>query len=213
MADVDFFWDPVCPFAWITSRWVVEVAGQRALDVHWRPISLAVVNEGSYSEEDVRMQRQEGHALGKALLRVATAVEAEHGNEAAGRLYTALGSVLHLHGDRQEALRGGAPPIARAALERCGLPLQLAEAAGDESHDPLIRASTETALARAGRGLGTPILTFGPPDGPSFFGPVVSVVPRGPAAVALWDAVETLAHHPSFAELKRALREPPQVAS
>lgn len=212
MADVEFFWDPMCPFAWITSRWVVEVGGQRPLDVRWQPISLAMINEASYGDDEVAGRRQ-AHAMGLSLLRVAAAVDAAHGNEAVGRLYTELGAALHLSGDRDARMQARPRSIAEGALQRCGLPAALADAVDDESWDPAIRASSEAALGRAGRDLGTPILTFGPPDGPSFFGPVISVVPRGPQALELWDAVETLAHHPSFAELKRSLREAPQVAS
>ena len=212
MADVDFFWDPVCPFAWITSRWVVEVAGQRELDVRWQPISLRMLNEASYDDTTPDWMRM-GHALGLALLRVASTVEAGHGNEAVGRLYTGLGTAIHVSGDREALAAAGPGALAEGVLADCGLPQDLAAAVDDESWDDPIRASTETALERAGADLGTPILTFGPPGGPSFFGPVISRVPRGPEAVRLWEAVETLAHHPSFAELKRSLREPPQTDS
>jgi 2-hydroxychromene-2-carboxylate isomerase len=214
MADVEFFWDPVCPWAWITSRWVVEVAGQRALDVRWRPIALRFVNDRKDYETEMPPQYQQVHGTGLSLLRVATAVEAAHGNAAAGELYTQLGAVLHLAGTEREQLYGrGAASIAEEALGEAGLPTELAAAADDASHDAAIRESTDTALSRAGKDVGTPILTFGPPDGPSFFGPVISRVPRGAEAVELWDAVETMARHSWFAELKRSLRERPQVAS
>jgi len=108
---------------------------------------------------------------------------------------------------------GGPGPVAERALAECGLPAELAAAAADEGRDGLIRSETEVALERAGRDTGTPVLTFGPPDGPSFFGPVISRVPRGPEAVDVWEAVETIARHSWFSELKRSLREPPQVAS
>ena len=212
MADLDFFWDPVCPFAWITSRWVVEVGSQRSLEVQWRPISLRMLNEASY-DDDTPVWMREGHAVGLALLRVASAVEAGHGNEAVGRLYTGLGTAIHVTGDREALFAAGPRPLAEQVLADCGLPAELADALDDTAHDPSIGGSTETALERAGRDLGTPILTFDPPDGPSFFGPVISQVPRGPEAVRLWEAVETIARHPSFAELKRSLREPPQTDS
>jgi len=213
MADLEFFWDPMCPFAWITSRWVLEVAEQRPLDVRWRPISLAMLNEGSY-EDDEQGRRQAAHAMGLALLRVAAAVDADAGNDAAGRLYTALGSALHLSGgDREATMKRGPGSIAAGSLQECGLPAGLAGAVDDDSWDTAIRQSTEEAIERTGPDLGTPILTFSPPGGPSFFGPVISVVPHGPEAAALWDAVVTLAHHRSFAEIKRSLRDPPQVAS
>lgn len=211
MADVELFWDPVCPFAWITSRWVVEVAGQRELVVRWRPISLRMLNEASYDDDAGLADKKEGHAIGLALLRVAAAVEAEHGNEAVGSLYTGLGTAIHVSGDREALAAAGPRALAEQVLEGCGLPAALAAAVDEGSWDDAIRASTTTALERAGDDVGTPVLTFDPPDGPSFFGPVISRVPRGPEAVRLWEAVETIARHPSFAELKRSLREPPQT--
>ena len=213
MAGVELFWDPVCPFAWITSRWVNEVAGQRGLDVAWRPISLRMLNEDRYEEDETLADKKEGHEFGLSLLRVAAAVEAGHGNEVVGRLYTAFGSATFLGGDQQTLLAAGPEVVAEWALGECGLLPTLAAAVADESWDTGIRESTELALQRVGDDVGTPVLTFGPPDGPSFFGPVISRVPRGPEAVKLWDAVETIAHHPSFAELKRSLRDFPEVAS
>ncbi len=211
MADVELFWDPVCPFAWITSRWVVEVAEQRSLAVRWRPISLRILNEGRYEDDEGLQAKQDGHAFGLALLRVAVAVDEGHGNEAVGRLYTALGRAFHLGGDAKDLMAGGARAVAEQALAECDLPTELAAATDDESRDATIRNDTEVALQRAGSDTGTPVLTFGPPGGPSFFGPVISRVPRGPEAVTLWEAVETIARHSWFAELKRSLREPPQV--
>ncbi len=213
MADVELFWDPVCPFAWITSRWVVEVIEQRPLEVRWRPISLRMLNEDRYGEEDDLAAKQQGHAIGLALLRVAVAVDEAHGNEAVGRLYTSMGRAIHLSTDREALAAAGPQSLARRALVECDLPAELAAATEDEGRDASIRADTDVALERAGSDTGTPVLTFGPPDGPSFFGPVISRVPRGPDAVVLWEAVETIARHSWFAELKRSLREPPQVDS
>lgn len=211
MADVEFFWDPVCPWAWITSRWAIEVAGQRSLDVRWRAISLRIVNEDRYGADDELSGRREGHALGLALLRVAAAVDAGHGNEAVGRLYTGLGTMIHVGGDRDLVIAAGPRGVAERVLAECGLPSDLAAAADDKSWDAAVRKDTETSLERTGGNVGTPVLTFAPPDGPSFFGPVISRVPRGHEAVELWDAVETLAGYPWFAELKRSTRERPQV--
>ncbi len=211
MADVELFWDPVCPFAWITSRWVVEVAGQRALDVSWRPISLRLLNEARYDDPGLAA-KEPGHTVGLALLRVAAAVDEGHGNAAVGDLYTALGQAIHVHPDPDGFVTVGAAALAGRALADCRLPTELAQAVDDESRDELIGQSTELAVGRTGGDVGTPIITFGPPDGPSFFGPVISRVPRGPEALALWEAVETLGGHPGFSELKRSLREKPQVA-
>lgn len=213
MADVELFWDPVCPWAWITSRWVIEVAGQRKLDVRWRAISLRIVNEDRYDVDQELAGKKEGHALGLGLLRVAAAVDAEHGNGPVGDLYAGLGTALHIEGDRAAVVAAGPRGLAERVLADCGLPVDLAAAADDETWDAPVRKDTETSLERTGGNVGTPVLTFAPPDGPSFFGPVISRVPRGAEAVELWDAVETLAGHPWFAELKRSTRERPQVVS
>lgn len=210
MAGIDFFWDPVCPFAWITSRWVVEVAVSRGLDVRWRPISLRMVNDGSYDDPELAWKK-EGHEIGLGLLRVAAAVDAVHGNEGVDRFYAGLGVAIHIDGDRKTIVP--ARQLAERVLAECGLPTELAAAAEDLGQDAAIRADTELSLQRTGGNVGTPVITFDPPDGPSFFGPVISRVPRGPEAVELWDAVEKLARHRWFAELKRSLREPPQTAS
>ncbi|CAN5580108.1 DsbA family protein [soil metagenome] len=209
MADVDFFWDPVCPWAWITSRWVDEVAEQRDLDVDWRFIALRIVNEEKDYDKDFPPRYVEGHTLGLHLLRVAAAVREQHGRKRLGELYTAFGTRIHFEGDAPSLReRDGIAVV----LDGLGLPKDLADAADDEAWDEPVRADTATALERAGSNLGTPILTFSPPDGPSFFGPVVNVVPRGEDAVRIWDAVTSVAEFPGFSELKRSLRGSPQVA-
>lgn len=213
MADVEFFWDPVCPWAWITSRWVIEATAQLSLDVRWRAISLRMVNQDRYEVDPELAAKQPNHTLGLGLLRVAAAADAEHGNAAVGRLYTALGTALHVEGTSATALEEGPRAVAERVLPGCHLPAALAGAADDESWDTSVRKDTETSLARTGGNVGTPVLTFAPPDGQSFFGPVVSRVPRGAEAVELWDAVAKLAGYPWFAELKRSTREDPQVAS
>jgi 2-hydroxychromene-2-carboxylate isomerase len=210
MSDVDFFWDPMCPWAWITSRWMVEVQDQRGLDVDWRFISLRIVNEAKDYEKDFPAGYPVVHGLGLKLLRVAAAVREEHGRERLGDLYTELGTRIHVQRRRDELLEEAG--IADA-LRATGLPDALAAAAEDDQRwDAAVRADTETALERAGRDVGTPVITFAPPDGPSFFGPVISRIPRGQEALELWDATERIARFPGFAELKRSLREPPQVA-
>ncbi len=209
MADVDFFWDPVCPWAWITSRWVHEVAARRPLDVDWRFISLRMVNDAKYADGTLPERSRLGHEMGLRLLRVAAAVRDGHGRERLGDLYTALGTRIHVDGRREELLDGSGVP---GILEELGLPPDLADAAGDERWDDAIRVDTETAIERAGKELGTPILTFGPPDGPSFFGPVINRIPRGEEAVALWECVTTVVRFPGFSELKRSVRGKPQTS-
>jgi 2-hydroxychromene-2-carboxylate isomerase len=208
-AAVDFFWDPICPWAWITSRWVHEVAGQRALDVDWRFIALRIVNEDRDYEREFPARYAERHGLGLRLLRVAAAARDVHGRDAVGPLYTAFGTRIHV--DRDIDGLAGTDAIIEI-LRGLDLDPGSATAADDEAWDEVVRADTATALERAGRDVGTPVITFAPPDGPSFFGPVISRIPRGPEAVELWDSVERLAHFPGFAELKRSLRERPQVS-
>jgi 2-hydroxychromene-2-carboxylate isomerase len=210
MADLDFFWDPVCPWAWITSRWVEEVAQQRQLDVDWRFICLRIVNEDKDYATDFPPGYVEGHGSGQKLLRVAAAVREAKGRQAMGDLYTQFGRALHVDRRRNEIVdhyEAGFPEFLRG----CGLSDELVEAANDSRWDDVLRAETTEALARTGRDVGTPIMTFDPPDGPSFFGPVLSRVPRGTEALEIWDAVHRLALTPGMAELKRSLREKPQT--
>jgi hypothetical protein len=209
VADVEFFWDPVCPWAWITSRWVTEVAGQRQLDVDWRFISLRMVNDAKYADGTLPERSRLGHEMGLRLLRVAAGVRDGHGRDRLGELYTAFGTRIHVDGRREEMLDGTGIP---AALDELELPGDLAGAAEDDRWDAAIREDTETAIERAGKELGTPILTFEPPDGPSFFGPVINRIPRGDEAVALWECVTTVARFPGFSELKRSVRGKPQTS-
>lgn len=207
-SEVDFFFDPVCPWAWLTSRWVVEVANQRPMQVNWRFISLWVVNADKDYATDFPPGYVEGHTRGLHLLRVAAAVRAEDGNDAVGRLYTELGRRIHRPGaGRMQLPEGGLAE----ALAAAGLPPEREQRYQDASLDAVVALETRLALDRAGNDVGTPVLTFAPPDGPSFFGPVISRVPRGAEALELWDAVATLAPFPGFAELKRSLREARQL--
>ena len=207
MADIEFFFDPVCPWAWITSRWVTEVARLRHLEVEWRFTSLRMVNHERDYDADFPPGYVEGHSLGLQLLRVAAAAREEAGNAGVARLYEVLGGRIHIEGRRDEL---GSSAGVGTALVDAGLPSGRATAANDERHYRVVRTETDLALARAGADVGTPVVTFAPPDGPSFFGPVISRVPRGEEVLALWDATEQLARFPGFAELKRSLREPPQ---
>ena len=208
MSDVDFFFDPICPWAWITSRWAVEVARLRNLDIDWRFISLRMVNEHRDYETEFPEGYPEIHGLGLRLLRVAAAAREEGGNDAVGALYSEFGRIIHSERRRPEA---GQPEVVEGALLKAGLPSGLVAALDSTDFDAVIREETELALERAGREVGTPIITFGPPDGPSFFGPVIARLPTGQEAVELWEAVERLARFRGFAELKRSLRDTLQV--
>jgi 2-hydroxychromene-2-carboxylate isomerase len=209
VADVDFFFDPVCPWAWITSRWVTEVAEQRSLEVDWRFIALRMINGDDFYAK-ARPGYEEGHMLGLRLLRVAAAIRDDAGIAPVADYYTVIGRAIHVEEGRDEL--NGVEGIAKV-LASLDLSPDLAEAADDEAWDLPVRADTDEALARVGKDVGTPIITFGAPGGPSFFGPVISRVPRGREAVDLWDAVVAVAKVPGFAELKRSLRERPQTDS
>ncbi|WP_448641506.1 mycothiol-dependent nitroreductase Rv2466c family protein [Geodermatophilus sp. URMC 63] len=212
MADLRFYFDPVCPFAWMTSKWVRTVAAQRAYDVDWRFISLRLLNAHVDYDSHFPPEYEAGHTSGLHLLRVAARTRAEHGAAAVGPLYEALGR--HVFEDP-----AGQPPPERATsrefldtvLGEAGLPADLASAVDDDSWDDGIRAETDEALGLTGRDVGTPILHFEPPEGVAFFGPVISRLPSEEEAVALWESVVHLARFPGFAELKRSLRERPQL--
>jgi hypothetical protein len=207
-ADLDFFFDPVCPWAWITSRWVQNVADQRDYDVDWRFISLWILNEentqGWYTPE-----YRAGHYLGHQGLRIADSIRLTEPT-AVGLWYTTIGTALHV-GQQREAARADGLGWYAGLLEQAGLSDAHIAAADDDAHDEYIRAETELALGRTGRDVGTPILTFHPgaSNEASFFGPVISKAPTGVDAVELWDAVEKLATMSGMAELKRSNRVAP----
>lgn len=206
MADLEFFFDPVCPFAWITSRWVTEVQQIRSYDVQWRFISLRIINEDVVADwyDDAY---KASHLAGTYGLRVADAVRLSGDNAAVAALYTALGTAIH-NGKRRPELSADPVAFMTEILQIAGLPTEYAAAALDDSHDQFLRAETEEAFSRTGRNVGTPILTFHPgqADEGSFFGPVISSIPRGAEATRLWDAVEVLATTSGMAELKRSNR-------
>jgi 2-hydroxychromene-2-carboxylate isomerase len=210
--DVEFFWDPMCPWAWLTSRWVAEVARQRDLHVDWRFISLRMVNEGRTLDPAYAERVAVGHGVGLKLLRVAAAMRADGRREELGHWYTVFGGDIHVQRRRKELTdhyEAGFPEYLRAA----GVPEQYLAAANDERWDADVRADTETALRRAGDDVGTPIISFNPGGGElqSFFGPVISRVPRGEDATRLWDALWEVVTYPGFAEVKRSIRETPQL--
>lgn len=212
-ADLHFYFDPVCPFAWITSKWVRMVAAERDFSVDWRFISLRILNANVDYAEHFPAHYEEGHTAGLRLLRVAARVRAEHDRPAVGSLYEAIGTRLFdtARDERLSAADQGARPLLEPLLRDLGLPAEMADALDDTTFDDVIRAETEEALALTGRDVGTPILHFRPPDGTAFFGPVISRLPSRDDAVALWDHVVALASFPGFAEIKRSLRERPQL--
>ena len=182
----------------------------RQYDVQWKFISLKFLNEDKMDYSKMPDGYKDVHAAGTNGLRVAARARAEQGNEACGAVYTALGTSLHNNQEREKFV---ADPVAHIAslLTAVGLPAEWAESALDDSFDALIRQETELALERTGKDVGTPILTFHPggTKEASFFGPVISVIPRGEEATKLWDAIETIATSSGMAELKRSLRARP----
>lgn len=207
MADTEFFFDPVCPWAWLTSRWVLNVMEERPMEVDWRFISLRIVNEERDYGEEMPAGHERGHDRGLELLRVAAAVRHEVGPPAVLPLYSALGHVIH---EQDDPTAFDDPREVERILADLGHPTELSAAARSTEHDDLIRAETEEALERCGGNIGTPVVSFAPPDGPSFFGPVINSAPKGKEAVELWDAVVTLGSNPHFSELKRATRGAPE---
>ena len=214
-ADLHLYFDPVCPFCWMTSKWVRMVAARRRYEVDWRFISLRLLNAHLDYDAHFPPEYEAGHTAGLRLLRVAARTRAEHGRGAVGRLYEAMGAKIFDaevvpdtaadHGVR------GTRPFVEPVLAAAGLPAELADALDDPSWDAVIQAETDEALALTGRDVGTPILHFEPPNGVAFFGPVISRLPGEDEAEELWDHVLGLARFPGFAELKRSLRELPQL--
>jgi hypothetical protein len=214
-ADVRFYFDPVCPFAWMTSKWVRMVAARRDYTVDWRFISLRLINSGFDYDSHFPAGYEEGHTSGLRLLRVAARTRAEHGRPAVGRFYESVSSeIFDAPGaaDLSAATRGSRAFV-EPLLARADLPAGLADALDDTRWDGEIRAEGDEALALTGRDVGTPIIHFSPPEGTAFFGPVISRLPAPEDAVRLWDYVTGLAAFPGFAELKRSLRERPQLRS
>ena len=197
LTPVDFWFDPLCPWAWITSRWMLEVQQVRPVQVRWHVMSLAVLNEGKtdMSERYVELMKQ---AWGP--VRVVIAAEQRFGPEVVGPLYTALGTRFH-----QEKLPRDRTTV-EAALAEAGLPTDLADAMESTEYDEALRASHAEGIERVGYEVGTPILSM---NGTSIFGPVVTPIPRGEAAAKLWDGVNLVTQTDGFFELKRSRTRDP----
>ena len=207
--DLEFFFDPGCPFAWQTSVWIRRVVELRGVRVGWRFISLTFLNEGR--EEPVPGMR-EAHERGLAFHRICAAARAAFGNEAVGDLYRSWGDAFWYEERPGEGLEKVVEAFAAtdpaAVVASVGLPESLLAAADDDSWDGLIRAETTEALRRTGDDVGTPIITFDPPTGNSLFGPVISSVPDDETCLAFYDALRTFVDVQEFSELKRSARAP-----
>lgn len=213
MTDITFYFDPVCPFAWMTSRWVHQVIDQRDYSVEWKFISLRQLNADKDYETDFAPGYEGRHNAGLRMLRLAAKARADHGPEVVGDLYTAMSSSIF---DAEPNETGspvtewhGTPEHIAPLLETLGLPATLMDALDDPGWDAEIQADTDEALSLTGKDVGTPIISYR--DGGAFFGPVISELPSDADAVRLWDHVVGLANFPGFAELKRSLRERPRL--
>ncbi|MEV5128794.1 DsbA family protein [Streptomyces decoyicus] len=202
----DFWFDPLCPWAWMTSRWMLEVEKVRPVEVRWHVMSLAVLNEDKLDElpEEYRENMRPG---GKAWgpVRVVIAAQQLHGDEAVGKLYTALGTRIHNEG------LGVNPESVAAALEDAGLPADLIEYADKDTYDAQLRASHKEGIDLVGQEVGTPVIAVPGHDGEqiAFFGPVVTPAPKGEEAAKLWDGTLMVASIPGFYEIKRTRTQGP----
>ncbi|MFG3258034.1 DsbA family protein [Streptomyces sp. NPDC048172] len=199
----DFWFDPACPWAWLTSRWMLEVEKVRPVEVRWHVMSLSVLNENKLDELPDWYREFNLKAWGA--VRVCIAAEQKYGSEILGPLYTALGTRTHNRGE------GRGRDVIEAALEEVGLPRSLADAAESEEYDEAVRASHKEGIDLVGQDVGTPVIAVPGPEGEqiAFFGPVVTPAPKGEAAAKLWDGTLLVASTPGFFEIKRTRDKDP----
>ncbi|CAB4919897.1 unannotated protein [freshwater metagenome] len=198
-----FWFDPMCPWAWITSRWVLEVEKVRDVQVNWQIMSLGVLNEGNeVSAEFAELIKRTWRPV-----RVLHAAAKQHGEQVVLPLYTAMGNRLHLEKQKDVDI------VIAAALAEVGLEADLAAAADSTEFDDLVRASHANAVAISGKGVGTPVIAIDDLDGNAvgFFGPIMTPIPRGEAAGKMWDGFVLVAQVPGVVEIKRTRLAGPKV--
>ena len=193
---VHFWFDPICPWAWMTSRWMEEVERERPVDVTWHVMSLAVLNEG----RDLPAEYREMMTKAWGPVRVIAAAQQQHGDDVVKPLYDAMGTRIHPKGIKDWG------QVIQESLAEVGLPAELAAYADSDEYDAPLRASHEDGISRVGQDVGTPVIAV---DDTAFFGPVVTPTPKGQAAARLWDGVLLVAQTPGFYEIKRSRTQGP----
>ena len=196
---VDFWFDPLCPWAWMTSRWVLEAQKVRPISPSFHVMSLAYLNE----DKDISEEYREMLRPAWGPVRVIIAASEAEGDDVILPLYTAMGNRIHLEGRKIDR------ELIEESLEEVGLPASLADAMDDSSYDDAVRKSHHMGMDQVGQEVGTPVISV---EGVAFFGPVVTPAPKGEAAGRLWDGVVLVAATPGFYELKRSREKGPDFS-